>query len=199
MAGKFGMLGDWGGQLQRGQKHMHGKHIQSLKDRGDWRIKGVISQAQAADTEDKRELISNILESTLGRKGFQRKTFGGKVMPGFSAEALKPIDYTPEMKLRDKNAIKMMATSEVGSKKYQRGAETLQQSLGEMKKRVGPGPKAFVEGVLAGTDQLDRVAQVTGGGALIYGGAQALSALTQQIEAVLEYQKEGDETKRSRS
>lgn len=199
MAGKFGMLGDFGNQLQSFQKHMHGKHIQSLKDRGDWRTKGVISQAPAADTEDKRELISNILESTLGRKGFQRKTFGGKVMPGYSAEALKPIDYTPEMKLRDKEAIKLMATSKVGSEKYKRGSDTLQQSLGEMKKRVGPGPKAFVQGVLAGTDQLDRVAQVTGGGALVYGGAKMLSALTQQIEAVLEYQKEGDETQQFRS
>ena len=38
MAGKFGMLGDWGGQLQRFQKNMHGKHIQSLKDREDWMV-----------------------------------------------------------------------------------------------------------------------------------------------------------------
>lgn len=199
MAGKFGMLGDFGNQLQRGQKYMHGKHIKSLQERADWRKKGIISQVQAADTAEKQELISNILESTLGRKGFQRKSFGGKTLPGFGSESLKPIDYTSEMKSRDKEAIKMMATSEVGSKKYKRGSDTLQQTLGDFSKRVGPGPKALVQGVLAGTDQLDRVAQVTGGGALVYGGAKMLSALTQQIEAVLEYQKEGDETKQSRS
>lgn len=199
MAGKFGMLGDFGNQLQRGQKYMHGKHIKSLEERADWRKKGIISQVQAADTAEKQELISNILESTLGRKGFQRKSFGGKTLTGFGSESLKPIDYTSEMKSRDKEAIKMMATSEVGSKKYKRGSDTLQQTLGDFSKRVGPGPKALVQGVLAGTDQLDRVAQVTGGGALVYGGAKMLSALTQQIEAVLEYQKEGDETQQFRS
>lgn len=175
--------------------------------RKDWMDTITERRVLQADTPERQDLAMQHLSSMLGREGAALKHFGsGKTKKGYGQVKVgaKPLTEAQEgdlLKLvqlanQNRNGWEQI-TKQAPSQKE--AVQALKRSyIGPSRDHVGRGPIAAFAQTMAGTDTLDRTVQgaVYSGGILAAGNA--LSALTQKVQAINEYMQEGERTEESR-
>ena len=182
--------------------------------RKDWMDPITERRVLQADTPEKQDLAVQHLSSMMGREGAVLKHLGsGKTKKGYGQVKVgaKPLTEAQEGDLLKLVQLANKSTVDAGFLKdptnQNRVQAPIQKEAIQALKRsyitpsrdhVGRGPIAAFAQTMAGTDPFDRTVQgtvYTGG---ILAAGNALSALTQKVQAINEYMQEGERTEQSR-
>ena len=180
---------------------------QAVGARKDWMDTITERRALQADTPEKQDLAMQHLSSMLGREGAALKHFGsGKTKKGYGQVKIgaKPLSEDQEGDLL--KLVQLSNQNRNGWEQITKQAPSQKEAVQALKRsyiepsrdHVGRGPIAAFAQTMAGTDTFDRTVQgaVYTGGVLAAGNA--LSALTQKVQAINEYMQEGERTEQSR-
>ncbi len=180
---------------------------QAVGARKDWMDTITERRVLQADTPEKQDLAMQHLSSMLGREGAALKHFGsGKTKKGYGQVKIgaKPISEDQEGDLL--KLVQLSNQNRNGWEQITKQAPSQKEAVQALKRsyiepsrdHVGRGPIAAFAQTMAGTDTFDRTVQgaVYTGGVLAAGNA--LSALTQKVQAINEYMQEGERTEQSR-
>jgi len=180
---------------------------QAVGARKDWMDTITERRVLQADTPEKQDLAMQHLSSMLGREGAALKHFGsGKTKKGYGQVKIgaKPLSEDQEGDLL--KLVQLSNQNRNGWEQITKQAPSQKEAVQALKRsyiepsrdHVGRGPIAAFAQTMAGTDTFDRTVQgaVYTGGVLAAGNA--LSALTQKVQAINEYMQEGERTEQSR-